>query len=212
MRAHASIAALQLEGCAALARLTDGNPDAQFKAGSAGALEAIVAALRAHGGEAVQEAGARAMAAICASHGDLRTRARGAGAVDAIKAALAKYPEGSVNEQLRTALYAGACVGHVASRPRCMRALILRATLTRHLLKCRSHGTQAQPGARWRRRGGGAGWCDKGERGRDDDSAQRRHPCAAAPRGRRVAQPRQGAGEGVSSGWDDTCVSYEYGA
>ena len=59
-----------------------------MKAGGAGAIEAVVAALRAHGANAaVQEQGCRALVNLC-SNADNRVKAGGAGAIEAVVAAL----------------------------------------------------------------------------------------------------------------------------
>ena len=57
MRAHASNAGVQEQGCRALINLTNNDAN-QVKAGSAGAIDAVVAAMRAHASSAsVQEQG-----------------------------------------------------------------------------------------------------------------------------------------------------------
>ena len=67
---------------------------AQARAGGAGAIEAVAAALRAFPlNAAVQEAGCGALANIAWSRGELQARARSAGALGLCEAALRAFPE-----------------------------------------------------------------------------------------------------------------------
>jgi hypothetical protein len=77
----------------------------QVKAGSAGAIEAVVAALHAHGATVgVQKAGCTAILNMCWTHDANRARARAAGAVSVLQAAIATFKVDPVGRNATAAL------------------------------------------------------------------------------------------------------------
>ncbi len=100
MYAHGTKTDVQEAACKALVTLClklDNLP----KAGGAGAVEAVVAALRAHSANAaVQEQGCWALRNICCNNADNQAKAGGAGAVEAVVAALRTHSaNAAVQEQ-----------------------------------------------------------------------------------------------------------------
>ena len=82
-----------------------GGNENKAKAGAVGAIEAVVAALRAHPGSAtVLERCCSALNKLCWKSADVQRRAREAGAVEALQAALRAFPEGPVSEEAKQAL------------------------------------------------------------------------------------------------------------
>ena len=83
MRAHATNAGVQEAGCRALWNIT-AKADNQVKAGSAGAIDAVVSAMRAHATiEGILEAGCRALRTLTFNNADNQVKA-GAGAVETV--------------------------------------------------------------------------------------------------------------------------------
>eukprot|EP00218_Dolichomastix_sp_CCMP3274_P002825 CAMPEP_0170162002 /NCGR_PEP_ID=MMETSP0033_2-20121228/76878_1 /TAXON_ID=195969 /ORGANISM="Dolichomastix tenuilepis, Strain CCMP3274" /LENGTH=365 /DNA_ID=CAMNT_0010399627 /DNA_START=15 /DNA_END=1109 /DNA_ORIENTATION=- len=89
MSSDVNSAVVQEQGCAALRCLTANNDENRRTAGAAGAVEAVVAALRVHGSSAaVQTWGCWAMGYLTANNDENKRTAGAAGAVEAVVAAL----------------------------------------------------------------------------------------------------------------------------
>jgi hypothetical protein len=92
MRAHAESAGVQEHACWALSNLST-NAENKTRAGAAGAVEAVAAAMRAHAECAsVQEKACHALYFLVTSNQENKTRAGKAGANTAAEAALKAHP------------------------------------------------------------------------------------------------------------------------
>ncbi len=101
MRANPAVERAQLAGCTAVCALVSSSydPRQQIKAAIAGAVEALVAALRGAQSGELQAIACFTLYALSVNNKGIQTRARGAGALDAIATALAGEATGDADEQ-----------------------------------------------------------------------------------------------------------------
>jgi hypothetical protein len=89
MQRHVSIASVMEQCCRALFNVTCNNNDNCIKAGSAGAIECVVAAMHAHAGHVeVQQPGCAALRNMTCDNADNKIKAGSAGAIESVVAAM----------------------------------------------------------------------------------------------------------------------------